>query len=428
MNAAYSYTPHGAARDLFHCQASEIAFEGPAGTGKTRAVLQKIHAICEALPIRALLLREYRIALNETVLVTYETKVLPRGHSALSGPDRSHRQRYRYANGAEVILGGMDAPERFMSGEYDIAALFEATDVRDESKWEMVLSRLRNNVLPYQQGICDLNPSAPSHWLNDRPERNRVDGSPVMVRMLSRHADNPSLTPEYLDLLRNLTGTRRARLYEGKWVAAEGLIYDFDRSRHVRVVDTSLWPRTIVGADDGTHNPCAMLRVRISGDGNIHVEREAYKSGLLESSKVASARELAQGAESIQLDPAAAGLMLALRTCDLPSQPADNEVLGGIAKVQDRFAQDRISIDPSCVNLIRELEGYEWRDNAKKDEPVKENDHACDALRYIVARIDKASVSRVHVGMNKPVITEEKSSLSFNELRKDEDWGWETIR
>ena len=39
-----------------------------------------------------------------------------------------------------------------------------------------------------------------------------------------------------------------------------------------------------------------------------------------------------------------------------------------------------LTVDPSCVNTIREFEGYCWKKG--KDEPVKEGDHAMDALRY----------------------------------------------
>ena len=42
----------------------------------------------------------------------------------------------------------------------------------------------------------------------------------------------------------------------------------------------------------------------------------------------------------------------------------------------------RLTIDPSCVETINEFESYVWR--PEKDEPVKENDHAMDALRYAV--------------------------------------------
>ena len=47
-----------------------------------------------------------------------------------------------------------------------------------------------------------------------------------MKRLLSRHKDNPSVTPEYLKKLASLTGARYERLLMGRWVSEEGLVYD----------------------------------------------------------------------------------------------------------------------------------------------------------------------------------------------------------
>ena len=40
-----------------------------------------------------------------------------------------------------------------------------------------------------------------------------------------------------------------------------------------------------------------------------------------------------------------------------------------------------------CTNMIKEIEGYVWDTKAAErgeDEPLKQNDHLCDALRYAV--------------------------------------------
>jgi hypothetical protein len=42
-------------------------------------------------------------------------------------------------------------------------------------------------------------------------------------------------------------------------------------------------------------------------------------------------------------------------------------------------------VSPKCPNTIRELLGYRW-DPDRPDEPLKKQDHACDALRYAVTR------------------------------------------
>ena len=99
--------------------------------------------------------------------------------------------------------------------------------------------------------------------------------------------------------------------------------------------------------------------------------------------------------ESFVVDPSAAKLRAAMHASNLPVTPADNDVFGGIQQVQQRFAvaddgRPRLTIDPMCKNVLRELETYEWSKNSSglQDRPKKENDHAMDALRYACAYFD----------------------------------------
>jgi phage terminase large subunit len=95
---------------------------------------------------------------------------------------------------------------------------------------------------------------------------------------------------------------------------------------------------------------------------------------------------------------------ISLFTCD-PSEPehievfkragfgakaADNAVIPGIQEVQRRLkvkgdGKPSLFISPKCANLISELESYVW--DEAKDKPVKANDHAMDALRYLCAEL-----------------------------------------
>jgi molybdenum cofactor biosynthesis enzyme MoaA len=56
--------------------------------------------------------------------------------------------------------------------------------------------------------------------------------------------------------------------------------------------------------------------------------------------------------------------------------------------------------DPMLVDAKRplcteeEIEGYVWSDKARKDEPVKENDHSMDGMRYMIAHRDMPVPSR----------------------------------
>ena len=80
---------------------------------------------------RALLLRQTRRSLSLTILVTFERDVAdPRRYpfvKSQSSPD--NRPNYRYQNGSEISLGGLDDLQRYLSGEYDIIYIAQAEEV-----------------------------------------------------------------------------------------------------------------------------------------------------------------------------------------------------------------------------------------------------------------------------------------------------------
>ena len=87
------------------------------------------------------------------------------------------------------------------------------------------------------------------------------------------------------------------------------------------------------------------------------------------------------------LDPSAASFHVELKRNKMPVRQADNDVLPGIRFVSTLLSQGNLVICNQCTNLIKSIESYTWSENAAKrgkDEPNKVNDHACDALRYVV--------------------------------------------
>lgn len=375
----------------------EILFDGPAGTGKSRAVCEKANLCAMKYPMsRILFLRKTRASMTESVLVTFEDKVLTPSSPIKSGPHRSHRQSYIYPNGSMIVLGGMDNADRIMSTEYDMICVFESTELTLDD-WEKLLTRLRNGVMPYQQIIADCNPSGPTHWLKVRAD----DGG--MNRIMSRHEDNPAVTQEYLGQLARLTGHRKDRLFKGTWTAAEGMIYDtWDAAKFVMSRKPEDMKRWIMSIDEGFANPCAMYLYGVDGDGRVHVFREFYRTKQKEQDVVAAAKELygLQNVEYVVVDPSAAKLIAALTDNNISTVPADNSVYEGIIACQDYIhvgddGRPRLTVDPECTNFVREIEGYQWAtgNTGIQDKPVKVNDHAMDALRYAVMYLAQTSGS-----------------------------------
>jgi len=383
---ARAYRPCGAAEKLFYSQDREVLIDGPAGTGKTRACLEKVHLIAQEIPnMRALLVRKTRTSMTQSVLVTFEEKVLPPESDLKKGPRRWYRNCYRYPNGAEIVVGGLDNVERVMSSEYDIIVVFEATEIT-ENDWEMLLTRLRNHVLPFQQQIADCNPSHPRHWLIERARAGK------MTRFPSRHADNPAVTDEYLAGLAKLSGHRRARLFNGEWAAAEGLVYP---SWETAFVDHFEAPagKLIGGIDFGWTNPFAALGATRytdkQGRSCIYVWYERYRTKTLLREH---ARALPQG-HLWEADPSAPQQIAELRRAGHRVRRAANDIVTGINAVNTRIEDGTLKVSGRCRALAAEMGAYRYGEGAGTERPVDEFNHACDALRYLVMGTDKGRVA-----------------------------------
>src|SRR5947207_8249 len=86
------YTAYGAAAQLWASRAPEIVVSGPAGTGKSRACLEKLHyCALKYRGMRGLIIRKTRESLSEAALVTFEEKVLPEWSPIKEGPRRNFR-------------------------------------------------------------------------------------------------------------------------------------------------------------------------------------------------------------------------------------------------------------------------------------------------------------------------------------------------
>jgi hypothetical protein len=85
------------------------------------------------------------------------------------------------------------------------------------------------------------------------------------------------------------------------------------------------------------------------------------------------------------VDPSAASFVTQLHHDGFRPQQGDNAVLDGIRTVSNLLAADHLRVHASCTALLDEIVGYAWDDRKAErgeDAPVKEHDHAIDALRY----------------------------------------------
>lgn len=403
----------------------ELLICGPAGTGKTYGVLSILHCLARDYPgMRILFVRATRASLTESVLVTFEQKVLPAdGYAWLAeGQQRSHRQSYKYPNGSEIVLAGLDrSPTRVLSTEWDIVFCNESTELQ-ATVWETISSRLDRPGRASRFGWLwgDTNPDGPQHWLKRRADSGKT------TLWTTVHEANPLLfdglrwTPaglKYLHRLDALTGVRYLRLRKGLWAGAEGLVYDqYDPAVHDLTRDQlpKGWRdwRRIRAVDFGFTNPFVCGWWLIDGDGRMYLDRELYGTKRLVSDW-AKLVVRHTGDETIEATPADwdAEDRATMEAGDVRTTPAFKGVKEGIEAVQLRlrkaddgrpriyFLDDSlIERDPELVDARKptrtteEFAGYVWLPpqpgKPPKEEPRKVDDHGMDMMRYGVAQID----------------------------------------
>jgi PBSX family phage terminase large subunit len=407
--ADVAYQPFGAAKELFHSSAAEVLLAGPAGTGKSRACLEKLNFIAMHMPIRGAIVRKVRKTVTQAAQVTFEEKVLGRYKTAVHF--HTGDQEYRYPQGARIIVAGLDDPEKIGSTEFDLIYVQEATEL-DEDDWGMLLRGLRNGVLPYQQLLADCNPAWPEHWLKLRCN------SGTTSLLDSRHEDNPTLydavlrqwTPfgrEYIARLDSLKDYQYQRLRLGNWVAAEGQ-YFTEWTPDVHVVEPfeipAEWPRWIA-VDYGFAAPfCCLWFARCPEDRQIYVYREAYLAGLRDEqqAELIVARSEGEQLALRVLDPSMFNSRTEQQRPSIatvywqhgcwPVFPGMNSRKQGWAITRRAMAHDagpprlRVLRD-RAPNLCREIpaavrDPLDPEDVADTLNGTKTSDHAIDALRY----------------------------------------------
>lgn len=436
------FEPRGAVKELMSYRGREVLMSGAAGTGKSVGGLMKVHLACMARPkVRAVILRKTHRSLTSSTLVTFKEKVaaeaLATGAVHFYGGSAQEPAAFRYQNGSTILVGGLDNSARLLSTEFDLIFVDEAIEVSSEDL-DTLITRLRNGVLSYQQMIMATNPGAPTHHLKRRCDEGRTK------ILYSRHEDNPRFHDgadwtdegrDYLSGLDTLKGPRYQRMRWGKWVAAEGQIFeDFDHSVHVLPKSFTVppeWPLYIT-IDFGYTNPFVAQWWRVDDDGRLYLTREIYHSKTLVEEH--ARRILNQIERNGRKEPkptliadhdAEDRATLMKHLGGLYVHKAKKDVSRGLQATQKRFevqpdGKPRIFFFPDALThedaslreagkptcTIDEIPDYVWdttgsESKAPKEAPLKVNDHGCDAMRYMVARLDL--VARVRRRPGDPV-------------------------
>ena len=325
------------------------------------------------------------LSMLETLGIPYEWKrgegkvIIGRNSYYLFGADKDN---------AQDKLQGMTA-----AGAYaDEAALFPRSFV------DQMIGRCS---VEGSRIFLNCNPNGAYHFLKtDFIDRADEIG---MYRLHFTMDDNLTLSPAIRkSYARSFSGVFYRQYILGEWVSAEGAVYPmwddventFDESERGEEEQPFRDMRRFCAVDYGTVNPCVFLDVRDDGR-TFWIMREYYWDSTARRRQKTDAEyaddlyAFLDGDRNTQIivDPSAASFKAELRKRGFRVLDAKNDVREGIATTAVLIGNRKVQAERNhCPSLMREIHGYTWDEKARQkgeERPVKEHDHAMDAIRYL---------------------------------------------
>lgn len=314
-----------------------------------------------------------------------------------------------------ISLRGWESVETMRGQSYDLLILDEVASMRNFlTGWNEVLSPTL--VDRKGQAMFISTPKGFNHFydLFNMPDKDKNYESFHFTTY-----DNPNIPVEEIEREKlSKPENTFAQEYLADFRKQEGLVYkEFDRALHVYDGEpTRAITEHLAGVDFGFTNPCAVIPGEFDSDGHYWIPSEWYKKERTEE----QIAEYIKGCafNDVYPDPENPSAIEVLNRKGVNVQEVvkgKGSVQSGINAVRNLFKQNRIHIHKDCVNLIWELETYAYKekkpDSNEPEEPIKENDHALDALRYMImthqgpsgmSEIEKYMMTqaRMHQGIN----------------------------
>lgn len=327
-------------------------------------------------------------------LKVMEQEILP----ALKDAAMMSGKSYEYSRSAGIVsygqqrivvaAGNDDRSLDRIQGLTAKHALIDEATLLPESFFNTSISRLSYG--DSKSWIC-CNPSYPLHYI----KKEWIDKNLVDKHLNFTFLDNPSLSQNVIDRYNAMfTGVFRKRMVEGLWSASDGLVYNdytIGERPKGRVI------RCDAGMDYGISSPNAVIpieTIRAGKETHYHIPSELYIDGGSQKRNLTD-KQIAQkvvpylnevNASTISLDPSALSMrneLMQYQGRDFVVKRAKNDVEWGLKVSGGVLAHKKITISPECKRLIEELQSYSW-DPDKEDTVIKRNDHACDAMRYVM--------------------------------------------
>lgn len=197
-------------------------------------------------------------------------------------------------------------------------------------------------------------------------------------------SSNPLISPDWLESQR--------RRYE-----AEGNLYLFRQEYEAEILKEigrffETLPRVeplelpgefdYCGIDWGYSSPYAAVFVQVRESG-VYVVRTDYERNLTPEQQASRILSYPRARVYLADSSTPEHVLRAWQQAGLYVKLGTKDRVGSLQLLRQLIGQDKIVVDPSCVPLLREMERAEY--NIRRPEDMIGDDHAIDALRYVLA-------------------------------------------
>ena len=414
-NSFVAFMPNeGPQTDFLAAAEKDVLYGGAAGGGKSFAMLIDPLRSCHMKGHRALILRRSMPELRE--LIDKSRELYPRAFPGTKF--REVEKIWNFPSGAKIEFGFLEKDAdvyRYQGQAYSWIGFDEITHLPTEFGWNYLASRLRTTDPKIKTYLrCTANPGGVgAHWVKKRylepAEPNKsFKGEDGLTRKFipARLLDNPYLAQdgEYERMLLSLPPIQRKQLLEGNWEVNEGAAFvEFNPSVHVvPPYDLPLQWERVKGIDYGyASESCCLWAAVDPQDKTLIIYRELYKKGLTGEALGQSITEREQ--EEYRSVPGVLDTAAWARTgytgptigevlikAGHKLRRADKNRIAGKVQIHEYLKQattesrPRLQIFNTCPNLIKELQNIPLSKTNPEDVDTHAQDHAYDALRYLI--------------------------------------------
>lgn len=295
------------------------------------------------------------------------------------------------SNGSTIRMGSLSTVDSCVGRSYNLIIFDEAALGNGRDAFNVALRPTLDR--PNSKAIFISTPRGRNNWFSEFFNRGFSSEFPEWCSITADYSENSRMTEtDVQEARRSMSRAEFEQEYLASFNVFEGQIYTLPDScvREFFVCDRQ---EVIAGLDPGYKDPTAYVVIVYDITNDIfHVVEEYLESEATTAKHAAKFNELNSrwNVDLTFIDSAAAQFAADLAyNYDIATTRAKKDVLPGIAYVQTLIEQNRLLVDPACINVLAMFNQYRWDNGTKetrgivREKPLHdEYSHMADAIRY----------------------------------------------